>query len=167
MKPWVMVRAVSTSRRLRLLASFLLLAGLAGCLPYSQEQGDYVFTPVEVFRDECGLMQATGGQLTGTLQITGRVVRLDFSLLDSDLIGYYLEGGEDFAIDGSVVNAIAPVNGQTCFLDQVNLHMEGTTQCQTQFNGVLRVRYDTQRPDECVCELWMRFEAVKDSKRCT
>jgi hypothetical protein len=161
-----MVRAVSTPRRFRILAFVLLVAGMAGCLPYSQEQGDYVFTPVEVYRDECGLLAANTEPLTGTLQITGRVVRLDFSLLDSDLIGYFLEGGDEFAIDGSVVNATAPVNGQMCLLDQLNIHMEGTTQCQTQFNGVLRVRYDTQRPDECVCELWMRFEAVKDSKRC-
>jgi hypothetical protein len=161
-----MVRAVSTPRRFRLLASVLLVAGLAGCPPYAQEQGDYVFTPTEVYRDECNLLAANTEPLTGTLQITGRVVRLDFSLLDSDLIGYFLEGGEEFAIDGSVVNATAPVNGQACLLDQINVHMEGTTQCQTQFNGVLRVRYDARRPDECVCELWMRFEAVKDSNRC-
>lgn len=166
MQPWGMVRAVSTPRRFCLLVPALLVAGMAGCLPYSQEQGEYVFTPVEIYRDECGLMAANQGQLRGTLQITGRVVRLDFDLLDSDLIGYFLEGGEDFSIDGSVVNASAEVNGQECLLDQVNLHMEGTTQCQTQFNGSLRVRYEAQRPDECVCELWMRFEAVKDSNRC-
>ena len=161
-----MVRAVSTLGRFRLLVPALLVAGMAGCLPYAQDQGEYVFTPVEVFRDECNLLQSNGDQFRGTFQVTGRVVNLDFDLLDSRLIGYFLEGGEDFAVDGSVVNATAVVNGQECLLDQVNLHLEGTTRCQTQFNGVLRVRYEAQRPDTCVCELWMRYEAVKDSKRC-
>jgi hypothetical protein len=143
------------------------VAALSGCLPYAQDSGDYVFTPVEIYRDDCGLAAASGDQFTGTLQITGRVVRLDFSLLDSQLIGYILEGsGDDFAIDGSVVNAVAEVRGQECLLDQVDLHLEGTTRCQTQFDGELRVRYEAERSDACVCELWLRYEAVKDSNRC-
>jgi hypothetical protein len=161
-----MVRAVSTLGRFRLLVPALLVAGMAGCLPYPQDQGEYVFTPVEVFRDECGLLDTNRDQLRGTFQVTGRVVTLDFALLDSRLIGYFLEGEDDFAIDGNVVNAIAEVNGQECLLDQVSLHIEGTTRCQTQFDGSLRVRYEAQRPDACVCELWLRYEAVKDSKRC-
>jgi hypothetical protein len=139
---------------------------MAGCLPFPQEQGDYVLTPVEVYRDECGLAASNRDQLQGTLQITGRVVSMDFKLLDSHLTGYFLEGGEDFAIDGSVVNAVAEVNGQSCLLDQVKVHLEGTTLCESQFNGELRVRYEARRPDTCVCQLWMRYEAVKDSKRC-
>ena len=164
--PWGMVRAVSTPRRFQFLVPALLVAGMAGCLPYPQEQGDYVLTPVEVFRDECGLAESNRDKFTGTLQITGRVVSLDFGLLDSRLTGYFLENGDDFSIDGSVVNAVAEVNGEECLLDQINIHLEGKTQCETQFNGVLRVRYEAQRPDTCVCELWMRYEAVKDSKRC-
>ena len=161
-----MVRAVSTPRRFRLLVPALLVVGMAGCLPYPQEQGDYVLTPVEVFRDECGLAESNRDQFQGTLQITGRVVSMDLDLLDSRLTGYFLEGGDDFSIDGSVVNAVATVNDQACLLDQVNIHLEGTTRCETQFNGELRVRYEAQRPDTCVCELWMRYEAVKDSKPC-
>jgi hypothetical protein len=161
-----MVRAVSTPRRFLHLVPALLVAGMSGCLPYAQEQGDYVLTPVEIYRDECGLAESNRDQFRGTLQIAGRVVNLDLDLLDSRLQGYFLEGGDDFAIDGSVVNAVAEVNGQSCLLDQVDLHLEGTTRCETQFNGTLRVRYDTQRPDTCVCELWMRYEAVKDSKPC-
>ncbi|MBZ4417045.1 hypothetical protein K8638_11160 [Myxococcus sp. RHST-1-4] len=161
------MRAVSTLGRFRLLVPALLVVGMSGCLPYAQEQGDYVFDPVEIYRDECGLAESNREQLRGTLQITGRVVRLDFDLLDSELIGYFLDEGEDFSIDGSVVNASTQVRGQECLLDQVNLHLEGTTQCETQFDGVLRVRYEAQqRPDACVCELWMRYEAVKDSKPC-
>ncbi len=161
-----MVRAVSTPRRHRLVLSGLLLACLAGCLPRVQEPGDYVFEPVEVLRDDCGLLETNRGQLYGTLQISGRVVRLDFGFLDSHLVGYFLEDGDHFSIDGSVVKAAAEVNGQECLLDQINIHIDGTTQCETQFNGVLRVRYDTRRPDECVCEMWLRYEAVKESKRC-
>ncbi|MFP2931435.1 hypothetical protein ACLESO_40870 [Pyxidicoccus sp. 3LG] len=157
---------MSTLGRFSLLAPALLVAGLAGCLPYAQEQGDYVLTPVEVFRDECGLAESNRDRFRGTLQITGRVVSLDFDLLDSRLTGYFLDGGDDFSIDSSIVNAVTEVNGQECLLDQVNIHLEGTTQCETQFNGALRVRYEAPRPDECVCELWMRYEAVKDSKPC-
>jgi len=164
--PWSMVRAVSTPRRFHPLVPSLLVAAMAGCLPFPQEQGDYVLTPVEVYRDECGLAASNRDQLQGTLQITGRVVSMDFKLLDSHLTGYFLEGGEDFAIDGSVVNAVAEVNGQSCLLDQVKVHLEGTTLCESQFNGELRVRYEARRPDTCVCQLWMRYEAVKDSKRC-
>ncbi len=161
-----MVRAVSTPRRFLHLVPAVLVVGMAGCLPYAQEQGDYLLTPVEIYRDECGLAESNRERFQGTLQVTGRVVSMDLDLLDSRLTGYFLEGGDDFAIDGNVVNAVAEVNGQECLLDQVNLHLEGTTRCETQFNGTLRVRYDAQRPDACVCELWMRFEAVKDSKPC-
>ncbi|MBL0693787.1 hypothetical protein [Comamonas sp. JC664] len=157
---------MSTPRRhLRVLAG-LLVASMAGCLPREQEPGEYVFEPVEVLRDDCGLLEPNRDKFYGTLQISGRVVRLDFGFLDSHLVGYFLEDGDQFALDGSVVKAAAEVNGQECLLDQVNIHVNGTTQCETQFNGVLRVRYDTRRPDECVCELWMRYEAVKESKRC-
>nr|WP_217439998.1 MULTISPECIES: hypothetical protein [unclassified Myxococcus] len=162
-----MVRTVSTVRRFRLLVPALLVSAMSGCLPFNQDPGDYQFTPVEVFRDECGLYPANQDQFHGTLQVTGRVVRLDFGLLDTQLIGYFLAEGDDFSIDGTIVNASAMVRGQECLLDEANIHIDATTQCGTRFDGVMRVRYQTdQRPTDCACELWMRFEAVKEAKRC-
>ncbi|QSQ18223.1 hypothetical protein JY572_11635 [Myxococcus landrumensis] len=161
------MRAVSTLRRFRLLVPALLVSVMSGCLPFDQDGGDYVFTPVEIFRDECGLYPANQDKFHGTLQVTGRVVRLDFALLDTQLIGYFLAEGDDFSIDGNVVSAVAPVRGQECRLDEASIHIDATTQCRTGFDGVMRVRYEAeQRPAECTCELWMRFEAVKESKRC-
>ncbi|MCE9666761.1 hypothetical protein LY474_02950 [Myxococcus stipitatus] len=158
---------MSTPRRFHLLVPALLVSAMAGCLPFDQDGGDYVFTPVEVFRDECGLYEANKDAFTGTLQVTGRVVRLDFGLLDLQLIGYFLAEGDDFSLDGTIINAAADVRGESCLLDEVSIHMDATTQCQTHFDGVLRVRYATElRPAECGCELWMRYEAVKGGQRC-
>nr|WP_217911673.1 hypothetical protein [Myxococcus sp. AM011] len=162
-----MVRAVSTVRRFRLLLPALLVSAMSGCVPFHQDAGEYEFTPVEIFRDECGLFAANQDQFRGALQVTGRVVRLDFGLLNMQLIGYFLAEGDDFAIDGTIVNASARVRGQECLLDEASFHIDATTQCGTRFDGVMRVRYEaTQRPAECACELWMRFEAVKEAKRC-
>ncbi|NVJ25898.1 hypothetical protein HUW62_32220 [Myxococcus sp. AM011] len=161
------MRAVSTVRRFRLLLPALLVSAMSGCVPFHQDAGEYEFTPVEIFRDECGLFAANQDQFRGALQVTGRVVRLDFGLLNMQLIGYFLAEGDDFAIDGTIVNASARVRGQECLLDEASFHIDATTQCGTRFDGVMRVRYEaTQRPAECACELWMRFEAVKEAKRC-
>ncbi|WP_240356752.1 MULTISPECIES: hypothetical protein [Myxococcus] len=158
---------MSTVRRFRLLLPALLVSAMSGCVPFHQDAGEYEFTPVEIFRDECGLFAANQDQFRGALQVTGRVVRLDFGLLNMQLIGYFLAEGDDFAIDGTIVNASARVRGQECLLDEASFHIDATTQCGTRFDGVMRVRYEaTQRPAECACELWMRFEAVKEAKRC-
>jgi hypothetical protein len=117
-------------------------------------------------RDDCGLLASPEALWDGSLLITGQVVRVDFELLDMQLVGRFLAGGETFSVDGSVANATAIANGQECLLDQVSVHLEGTTVCASQFNGTLRVRYEARRPDSCVCELWTRFEAVQESATC-
>ncbi|SEU29952.1 hypothetical protein SAMN05443572_108271 [Myxococcus fulvus] len=167
MHSWGMVRPVSTPRRFRLLVPALLVSAMSGCLPFVQEAGDYEFTPVEIFRDDCGLYDANRDLFRGSLQVTGRVVRLNFGLLDTQLIGYFLAEGDDFAIDGTTINAATPVRGVDCLLDEASIHIDATTQCETRFDGAMRVRYASeQRPAECACELWMRFEAVKEANRC-
>ncbi|HEX8702073.1 MAG TPA: hypothetical protein VF815_24800, partial [Myxococcaceae bacterium] len=80
--------------------------------------------------------------------------------------GRFLAGGESFAVAGTVANASVIANGQECLVDQVNVHLQGTTVSATEFNGTLRLRYEARRPDSCVCELWARFEAVQDSATC-
>jgi hypothetical protein len=157
---------VSNRRRL-LLPSLLLTVGLSlGCNSFVQNPGHYELRATEVFRDDCGLLSSPESLWDGSLLITGQVVRMDFELLEMQLVGRFLASGENFAVDGSVANATAIANGQECLLDQVSVHLEGDTVCATQFNGVLRVRYEARRPDSCVCELWARFDAVQESLRC-
>jgi len=155
------------SNRRLFLSSLLLTVGLSlGCNSFVQNPGHYELRATEVFRDDCGLLSSPESLWDGSLLITGQVVRMDFELLEMQLVGRFLASGENFAVDGSVANATAIANGQECLLDQVSVHIEGDTVCATQFNGVLRVRYEARRPDSCVCELWARFDAVQESLRC-
>jgi hypothetical protein len=155
------------STRPLLVSSWALAVGLClSCNTFLQNPGPYEMRTTEVFRDDCGLLASPEALWDGSLLITGQVVRMDFDLLEMQLVGRFLESGEKFAVDGSVANATAIANGQECLLDQVSVHLEGDTMCATQFNGVLRVRYEARRPDSCVCELWARFDAVQDSLRC-
>jgi hypothetical protein len=157
-----------STRRL-LLPSLLIAVGLSlGCNSFVQNPGPYEFETTEVMRDDCGLMEGVASEelWDGSLLITGQVVRVDFDLLEMQMVGRFLAGGESFAVDGSVANATVRVNDQQCLLDQVSVHLEGDTVCATQFDGTLRVRYEARRPDTCVCELWVRFNAVQDSARC-
>lgn len=158
---------VPVSTRRLLLPCLLLVAGLcASCNSYPQNPGHYELRATEVYRDDCKLLSSEEALWDGSLLITGQVVRMDFELLEMQLVGRFLESGSSFAVDGSVANATATANGQDCLLDQVSVHLEGDTVCRTQFNGVLRVRYEARRPDQCVCELWTRFEAVQNGERC-
>jgi hypothetical protein len=158
---------VPVSTRRFLLPCLLLTAGLClSCNTFVQNPGHYDMRAVEVYRDDCGLLRSPEALWDGSLLITGQVVRMDFELLEMQLVGRFLESDDRFSVDGSVANATAVANGQECLLDQVSVHLEGTTVCATQFNGTLRVRYEARRPDNCVCELWARFEAVQDSARC-
>lgn len=160
-----MVRAVSTLRRLSLTA--VLVSTLAGCLPYSQNQGEYELIPTETLRDDCGLLEQFQGNLQLNIQISGRVVRADFGVLDMQLIGYFLEDGEAFTADGSVANVSTTVDGTNeCLLDQVRVHLDATTECSTVFAGQLRLAYDANNNAACTCELWTRFIGVQGNTRC-
>jgi hypothetical protein len=166
---------VRVSTRRVLLSLLVLSLGLClSCNSFAQNPGHYDLQATEVYRDDCGLLPPapTDALWDGSLLITGQVVRMDFELLEMQLVGRFLESGEKFAVDGSVANATVVVNGQQCLLDQVSVHLEGQSVlaggkvCPTRFDGTLRVRYEARRPDSCVCELWSRFEAVQDGLRC-
>jgi hypothetical protein len=125
----------------------------------------------EVLRDDCAMLSSPEALWGGTLKISGEVVRMDYGLLDIQLMGFFLDGGADdedaFSMDGSVTNASLTANGQQCFVDQVTVHLEGTTQCATRFDGVLRVRYEPRvHQSGCSCELWVRYQAVQNSYSC-
>ncbi|MBN9683879.1 hypothetical protein JYJ93_15655 [Corallococcus sp. NCSPR001] len=160
-----MVRAVSTLRRLSLTA--LVASTLAGCLPYSQNEGVYELIPTETLRDDCDLLEKFQGNLQLNLQIAGRVVRADFGVQNMQLLGYVLEDGEAFTADGSVANVSTTVDGTNeCLLDQVRVHLDATTECATQFSGQLRLAYDANNNTGCTCELWIRFDGVQGNTRC-
>ena len=160
-----MVRAVSTLRRLSL--TTLLASCLGGCLPYSQNEGVYELIPTETLRDDCNLLEKVQGNLQLSLQISGRVVRADFGVQNMQLDGYFLEDGEAFTADGSVTNVSTTVDGATeCLLDQVRVHLDATTRCDTEFQGQLRLAYDANNNTACTCELWLRFDGVQGNTRC-
>lgn len=156
-----------STRRLLLSSSLLLCLGsVLGCNTFVQNPGAYELMATEVMRDDCKLLPPGTDLWDGSLLITGQVIRMDFELLDMQLVGRFLAGGDRFALDGSVANAAVNANGQECLMDQVNAHLEGDTRCETHFDGTLRVRYEARSPDSCVCELWVSFEAVQDSATC-
>ena len=154
-----------------LCASLVLLGG--GCTrAYLQNEGHYAFSSVEVLRDDCNLVSTSESLWDGSLTIAGKVVYLDYELMGMRLVGRFLDGSSSdddaFLLDGSATNAsIDAPGGGACLVNQVAIHLEGTTQCATGFAGVMRVRYEPQpeRPD-CACQLWVRYEAVQNSARC-
>lgn len=165
-----MLRAVASSRLLSFslaaLAGFVVNCGRA----YPLDAGCYEMTATELIRDECGLLSTPEALWDGSLQLAGQVVRMDYELLDMQLIGTFLWDTDAFALDGTVANVSVEANGQQCLLDQVSVHMQAEPVGDTfrRFDGVLRVRYEARRPDSCVCELWARFSAQHntDSAAC-
>lgn len=164
----VSVRAVASLRSVSpLLVSCLVLLSQAGCTrAFLQNEGPYALTTLEVVRDDCALLAPEAPPWGGWLTISGEVVRMDFDLLGMQLIGNFLEAGAEnndaFSLDGSVTNASVTVRGGACRVNQVSVHLTGTTQCATQFNGALRVRYEPQ-PEQpaCACQLWVRYRALQ------
>ncbi|HEY0097085.1 MAG TPA: hypothetical protein VGB96_22345 [Archangium sp.] len=144
-----------------------------GCTrAYLQNEGPYEFTAVEVLRDDCAMLSSPEALWDGQLSISGEVLRMSYGLMDMQLVGSFLGGGTEeddaFSLDGSVANASLIANGRECIVDQMTVHLEGTTQCATEFDGVLRVRYEP-RPQQyagCACELWVKYEAVQNSSPC-
>lgn len=158
-----------------LLSALALTLGVGCTRAYIQNEGPYELKALEVLRDDCSLLSSsdfTAEQLWhGELFISGEVVRMRYGLMDALLVGRFLDGSSEdedaFSLDGSVANAPVKANGAECIVDQVTVHLEGTTQCATEFDGVLRVRYEP-RPQQaaCACQLWVRYQAVQNSSPC-
>jgi hypothetical protein len=167
---------VAATRLFRLLLlSALALSFAGGCTnAYLQNEGPYEISAVEVIRDDCGLLSSSSIQDSwdsGELVITGEVVRMNYELGDMQLVGSFLEGGslddDGFMLDGSLANASFTRGAEECIVEQAAVHLEATTRCATQFDGVLRVRYEprVQQP-QCACQVWMRYQAVQNSSPC-
>jgi hypothetical protein len=168
------MRAVAAIRLFRplLLSALSLSLGLGCTRAYIQNEGPYELTAREVLRDDCSLLSGPESLWDGNLHISGEVLRMEYGLMDMQLVGSFLGGGAEdddaFSLDGSLANASLNANGRECIVDQVTVHLAGTTQCATEFDGVLRVRYEP-RPTQsaaCACELWVRYQAVQNSAPC-
>lgn len=166
------MRAVAATRFFRSLPlSFLALLLGGGCTrAYIQNEGPYELTAVEVLRDDCALLSSPEELWDGELFISGDVVRMRYGLMDALLVGRFLDGSSEdddaFALDGSVTNATVSAHGAECIVDQVTLHLDGTTQCATGFEGVLSVRYEPRASQaSCACQLWVRYQAVQQNER--
>ncbi|WP_233262079.1 hypothetical protein [Vitiosangium sp. GDMCC 1.1324] len=156
-----------------LLLSVLALSLGVGCTrAYIQNEGPYEFKVVEVLRDDCGLLPSPANLWPGELYISGEVVRMRYGLMDALLVGRFLDGSSEdddaFSMDGSVPNAsLTAKDGTECIVDQVSMHLDAITQCATEFDGVLSVRYEPRfQQASCACQLWVRYQAVQDNAPC-
>jgi hypothetical protein len=164
------MRAVAANRPFRPLALCALSLALSGgCAPLdTQGDGPYAFTAVDVLRDDCGLLPSNEGLWDGELRTAGDVLYMRYGLMeDMNLVGFFLGGGggKDFMLDGSVSNVlVAARNAEQCLVDQVTVHLEGSTLSSTEFEGVLRLRYEPRPQDVvgCACELWVTYRAVQN-----
>jgi hypothetical protein len=133
-----------------------------------QNEERYEFTTEEVIRDDCGLLSSPESLWDGELFINGDVVRMTSDWRGLQLIGFVLPRGEvsddGFVLDGSESSAALSLRGRQCLVAQVWMHLEGTTQCARQFNGVLSVRIEPRvEQPECACQLWVKYRAVQDA----
>ncbi|HEX8818687.1 MAG TPA: hypothetical protein VF794_02075 [Archangium sp.] len=155
-----------------LLSVLSLTLGLGCTRAYIQNEGPYEFKSVEVLSDECGLLSSPEALWDGELSISGEVLRMKYGLLDMQLVGFFLGAGSQdddaFSLDGTLANASLPGAGHECLVEQVTVHLEGTTQCATEFDGVLRVRYEPRQQQiaGCACEVSVKYEAVQNSSPC-
>ncbi len=157
-----------------------MLCALADCSgrTHTQDEGCYQFAvdeaplnPPALLRDECSLLTGTGKPGLAALVISGDAVRIRYfpqtnSFGTIDLIGQFQFNREKFIADGDNANVSLQVGTAQCLLDEVRLHMDGSTVSSSELTGTLRIEYITNRPDACVCQLWVQFRANRIGSTC-
>jgi hypothetical protein len=141
--------------------SLLLVAVLfSGCRTHTLEDGDFVITPSEIIRDDCGLagMDLLG---TATLRTEGNLVYLTLAKPALRLVGTYRFSTEEMTMDGSISNFSTSLRGRECLLDNVQFHVDTNTTSATTFAGQMSINYEARQPDECVCKFWFKFNASR------
>jgi hypothetical protein len=63
------------------------------------------------------------------------------------------------ALDGTAANVDVNINSADCLLDLLTLHLDGTTEDAHDFKGNLSVKTNLTRPETCLCQLWVTYEA--------
>lgn len=139
---------------------FLVSLLLAGCRLHTLEDGDYVITPTEIIRDDCGLagMDLLG---TATLRTEGNLVYLTLAKPALRLAGTYRFNLEEITMDGSISNFSTSLRGRECLLDNVQFHMDTNTTSTRTFSGQMSISYEARQPDDCVCKFWFQFDASR------
>ena len=155
------------------------LVGSAACTnAYPQQPGEYALSATEEIVDDCGLLATPEALWDAELLIAGNTVRMDFGLFEDqqgsdqqgsggiELVGFFLGMDDRDTVDGSVANVTTQVRGQQCLLDSATVHLDGRTDCPSQFSGTLRVRFESRRSAGCNCELWVKYLAAQPRSSC-
>jgi hypothetical protein len=150
------------------------LAGSAACTnAYPQQPGEYALSATEEIVDDCGLLATPEALWDAELLIAGDTVRMDFGLFEEqqgsggiELVGFFLGVDDRFTVDGSVANVTTQARGQQCLLDSATVHLDGRTDCPSQFSGTLRVRFESRRSTGCNCELWVKYVGAQPRSSC-
>ncbi len=156
------------------MALVVLASSLIGCggRTHAQEEGCYALIPVRpagIIRDECQLLADAAANLGARLRVSGNLVELDFrfnsptsgALVDVAMAGQFAYSEETFSADGTVENVLIPIQGQTCNLQFVDLHLDAVTSPAdpSRFGGTMRVETYAFRPETCVCQAWFEYQA--------
>jgi hypothetical protein len=147
----------------RMLAFAVALLVMVGCgRNHVQTEGLYLFTATQEISDDCGLLGAPDALWDGELLLSGDVMRMRYQLLDIVLAGAFLEVTEKFVLDGSTSGVAATLNGRSCTVDNVKVHIEAKTVSATEFEGPMQVIYETRNLDACQCELSVTYRATRN-----
>jgi len=150
-------------------ACFLLWGLLPGVLlpgcGHKLEDGDYQLLRQEIFKDDCGLADIPGIFTVGHLRTTGDLVFFGYDFFEMQLAGFYLSATERWRADGNIGNVTWNVNGKVCRLNEIRMSVEAKARTKERFEGTLSISTHTEKPLECICELWAGFEAVFLSNR--
>ena len=152
----------------------VLATALVGCgslLP-AQEEGCYAISPVQpsgVLRDECNLVADVARTLGVRMTQSGYIVDLRMRFpteslgqeVDVAMAGRFDYGRNTFSADGTAQNIVLPISGQSCQVQLVDVHLEGTTDPKDprRFAGLIRIQTSTPRPETCVCQAWFQYQA--------
>jgi len=156
------------------MALVVLTSSLIGCggRNHAQQEGCYALNPVRpsgIIRDECQLLGDAAANLGAGLTVYGNLVQLEFrfstpsqrQLLDVSMAGAFDYGEETFSADGTAANVLLPIDGQSCQLQLVDVHLNATTDANDQgrFSGIIRITTSAPRPETCICQAWFEYQA--------
>jgi hypothetical protein len=148
-------------QRWQLICLAVLAGPLWACDAHVQTSGSYALTATEILRDDCGVLAGSLALGTGMLVVSGEAVTLRYEPYALDLRGFFMEVTESFYLDGTAADVTATVSAGQCLFDLVTMHIEGTTQSATAFDGAMLIRYDAAAAAQCRCELSVHFHAER------
>lgn len=138
-----------------------LLAACSGSRGHDLLEGSYAFTETEVISDLCGLLPADG-LWDGTMVRAGDYVSIEYGFAEIDLTGYYRYALEEFYADGTAEAVPLTLgNGQSCTVDQIQIHLDAITRSPAEFDGAMTVQTFARGQEACECQLSVTYRAVR------